>query len=367
MESKETKMLRAAYRELELEARDYADPATVAATVRRRRARRATVTAVLAMVTVAGVVGYGPWRSSQAGPVTAVMTSATAEAAPGTAGPLTVRPPASASPLPEGTAGASGLLVYTSCTYGCPTYLVLADGRQRLLGEQTVFPPGNITLSPDGRWLGLPIGAGYELRDLIGDAVHVIDAPPKSAPGAVYSPWAWSADGRRLVLGHHTSGDVGAYAQVDPADGTVTALRLPSGSEPLGMLASGEPLLFDESRYGKRSAVIELTVGRTGRRITLDAGSTPLVTANGGPAIQVRGERVYAVAPDLTVVIAFDLDGRELYRLPLSPGETPLAPIGDGFGVLTESALELRTDTGTRTLYDLPKDVQMVLPGQARH
>ncbi|GIH95700.1 hypothetical protein ACFFMN_01520 [Planobispora siamensis] len=375
-EDREAEVLRTAYGELEREARDYADPVRAVTAARRRRAGRTAAGAVLAAAAVAGVVGlagYGPWAPGETGPATGATASATASVTASvttgpTAGPITVRPPASAPPLPEGGAGAAGLLIYTSCVNDCPTYLLTADGRQYLLGGKTAPPPGNLTLSPDGRWLGRPTGTGYELRDLVGGAVHTVDAPRDGAPGAVYSPWTWSADGRRLVLGHHASGEVGSYAEVNLADGRTTALTPDPGFEPVGMLTSGEPLLFEESRYGERATRVALAAGTPGRRITLDAGSTPLVSADGGPSIQVRGERIYAVAPDLTAVVVFGADGGELARLRLKPGETPLAPEGDGFAVLTGSRLERWTASGSRTpLYDLPQEALTVLPGQARH
>jgi hypothetical protein len=372
MHDREAELLRTAYGELEGEARDYADPARAVAVARRRRTRRATVTSVLAAAAVATVVsvvsvGYGPWASRDAGPAAGITASATARATPGATGPITVRPPENAPALPPGGAGAAGRLVYTGCMDGCPTYLLTADGRQYLLGD-TPPPQGNLTLSPDGRWLGLPTATGYELRDLLGGAVHTVKAPQDGAPGAVYSPWTWSADGRRLVLGHHADGKVRAYVTVDLADGRTTALTPPPGSEPVGMLASGEPLLFDESQYGRRSSRVTLAVGDSGRRITLDAGSTPLVTADGGPTVRVDGELIYAVAPDLTAVVVFGTGGEEVIRLPLDPGEAPLAPTRDGFAVLAGSTLEARTDSGARKpLFDLPRETQVVLPGSARH
>ncbi|MBG0829958.1 hypothetical protein HS041_19505 [Planomonospora sp. ID67723] len=369
MEDREAEVLRTAYGELEQGARDYADPARAVAAAGRRRTRRATAAAALAAAAVAavtvGVTGYGPWTSQGGGPATG--TTASAGPAPGATGPIAVRPPENAPPLPEGGTGVSGRLIYTACMHGCPTYLLTADGRQYLLGEKTAPPHGNLTLSHDGRWLGLPTAAGYELRDLTGGTVHRIEAPRDGAPGAVYSPWTWSADGRRLVLGHHADGEVGAYVTVDLADGRTTALTPPPGFEPVGMLASGEPLLFDESRYGKRSTRVTLAVGDSGRRITLEAGTVPLVTPDGGPAIRVAGERIYAVAPDLTAVVAYDTGGRELARLRPGPGETPIAPVGDGFAVLTGSVLETWTEAGGRTpLYDLPQEAQIVLPGGTR-
>ena len=46
-----------------------------------------------------------------------------------------------------------GAVVYAPCRSSCPTLLTLEDGRTYGLGARTVHPQGNITLSPDGRWL----------------------------------------------------------------------------------------------------------------------------------------------------------------------------------------------------------------------
>ncbi|MFI9592739.1 hypothetical protein [Nonomuraea sp. NPDC052265] len=61
----------------------------------------------------------------------------------------------------------------TACQSRCPTFLLLADGRQYLLGERTVSPPGNITLSPDGRRLG---------RDVTGRQVARLPLPSDQFP-----------------------------------------------------------------------------------------------------------------------------------------------------------------------------------------
>lgn len=364
MESKETEELRAAYRELEREARSYADPAAAVTTARRRRTRMTATAAAAAVAVIVVGAGVGWDRGTSPTTETAAQMAPSGSARP--SAPLNISPPANASPLPGGGTGVSGLLLYTSCMHGCPTFVVLTDGRQYRLDGQTAPPPGNLTLSPDGRWLGMPTATGYELRDLVEGTVHRIAAPQKSRPNAVYSPWVWSADGRFLVLGHHASGDVRAYVQVEPATGRTTTPKIPDGYEPLGVLPSGDALLFDRSAHGKTSSRVDLALGVPGRFLTLDAGSTSLVTADGGPTIQVRGDRIYAVAPDLTTVIVFDLNGKELSRIPLSQGEGPLVPVEEGYAVQSGPVLEVRAAASGRKLHDVPKEAQIVLPGQAR-
>ncbi|MFE3452093.1 hypothetical protein ACFXJ8_24550 [Nonomuraea sp. NPDC059194] len=349
--------LRAAYRAMEAEARDYADPGRAVAVARRRgRARIAVAGVCLAVVAMLAGAGLRLWPGEAPAVIAATPSS-----------PVVITPPATAAPLPEAGTGQPGLMVYTPCMHGCPTYVALADGRQHLLGEKTAPPPGNLTLSPDGRWLGLPVATGYELRDLVSGTVHQIAFPGRSDHGAVLSPWAWSADGRRLILGHHASGDVLAYLEVDVNTGRTSVPAVPRGFEPLGLLVTGELLLFEESRYGKQATRVELAVGGPERTITLDGGATPLVTADGGPSIQVRGDRFYAVAPDLTAVVEFDATGREVRRLPLRSGEGPLGPLQDGFAVQSGPVVEVRTPSGARRLADLPETALVVLPGMARH
>ncbi|MGV9301795.1 hypothetical protein ACWDLG_00340 [Nonomuraea sp. NPDC003727] len=313
--------LRAAYRTLEQEAGDYADSARALAVMRRRRA----AVAVAAVAAVLAVVG-GLWFVRPASPEVSVAAQ------------------------PSGV----GRSIHTACMYGCPTYLTLTDGRQVLLGEQTAPPPGNLTLSPDGRWLGMPTPSGFQLKDLSGSTVY---HGPQAGQGEAVTPWAWSADSRTLLLAGHASGKVGAYFLFDLTTGRVTRPEVPSGFEPVG-LARGELVLFAESQYGKRATRVELTVG--GRPVTLDAGDAELVTEDGGPTIEVYGDRIYALAFPSNTMIEFGLDGKELTRYRLA-GQ-PLGPSEDGYVVSTAG----KVSAGGKELFELPPDSLIVVPGMAR-
>ncbi|MEU7898419.1 hypothetical protein AB0B45_36850 [Nonomuraea sp. NPDC049152] len=314
--------LRAAYRALEEEAGDYADPGKAVAIVRRRRL--AVVGATVAVLAIAS----GLWFA-RAAPTQEISVAT---------------PPSSA-----------GQSIHTACMHGCPTYLTLTDGRQVLLGERTAPPPGNLTLSPDGRWLGTPTATAFQLKDLTGTTVY--ESPP-AGPGEVIGPWAWSADSRTLLLASHASGDVSAYYLLDLTTGQATKAEVPKGFEPVG-LAQGELVLFDESQYGKRATKVELTVG--GRPITFDAGDAELITADGGPSLVVREDRVYALAPATNTMIEFGLDGKELTRYQL--GGQPLAPSKAGY-VVSDAG---KVSASGQQLFALPPDSQIVVPGMARH
>lgn len=315
--------LRAAYRALEEEAGDYADPGKALSIVRRRRMAVVGAAAV-AVLAVAG----GMWF---------------ARAAPSQEVSVATRPPD------------TGRSIHTACMYGCPTYLTLSDGRQVLLGRQTAPPPGNLTLSPDGRWLGTPTATAFELKDLTGTTVH---RSPPAARGEVVAPWAWSADSRTLLLASHASGDVSAYYLLDLTTGGVTRPDVPEGFEPVG-IAHGELVLFQESQYGKPATSVELRTGD--RTVTLDAGDAELITQDGGPTLSVREDRIYALAPATDTMIEFGLDGKELTRYPL--GGEALAPSPDGY-VVSDAG---KVSAGGRPLFDLPRESLIVVPGMARH
>ncbi|MFJ2032056.1 hypothetical protein [Streptosporangium sp. NPDC087985] len=314
--------LRDAYRALEQEAGHYADSGKALAIMRRRRlAIVSTAVAVLAITS-------GLW-----------FTRAT---------PSQVN---SVATQPSGI----GRSIHTACMYGCATYLTLTDGRQVLLGKQTAPPPGNLTLSPDGRWLGTPTPTAFQLKDLTGTTLY---QSPSAGPGEVVSPWAWSADSRTLLLASHASGHVSAYYLLDLAAGQVTEPQVPKDFEPVG-LARGELVLFGESQYGKRTTRVELTVG--GRPIVLDTGDAELINEDGGPSLVVHEDRIYALVHATNTMIEFGLDGKELTRYRLS-GQ-PLGPSRAGY-VVSDAG---KVSAGGHPLFELPPDSLIVVPGMARH
>jgi hypothetical protein len=354
-----------AYDQLDQDVRDYADAGKALATLRTRRIRRAVIAGSAALMVVAAGVAV---QQRQPAPLDAVAT-----VAPPT---HVVEPPAEAPPLPAtGTVG-RGAMVYTACQGQCPTFLLLTDGRQFLLGERTVNPPGNITLSPDGRWLGRPVNGGYEVRDLLAGAVHTLQPPAGGDADSAYSPWAWSADSQRLLVGYHASGKVGRYVTLELPSGRTSELQAPSGHEPVGLLPSGDVLLLDEGKHDKLP-LERVTLEHAGRPVTLTSGAGVLADADHGLSIQVHGERVFTLeySGDQITVLEFDLTGKPVARLPLPADQFPVGPVDGGFAVIQvpqdqskeRQQLESITPSGRRLLFEVPGQAAVVLPGGARH
>ncbi|WP_214324466.1 hypothetical protein [Nonomuraea sediminis] len=362
-----------AYRQLDQDAHNYADAGKVIRLRSRRRTRRALAAGSIAALVVVGGVAVQQ-RLSRPPAVTATVASPAIDPpaeTPTVVSPV-IDPPAAARSLPPGKVGARGVLVYAACQYGCPTYLVLADGRQYELDERIV----DLSLSPDGRWLGHHTENGYELRDLLGGTAEEIPAPQDRKPNSVLAPWAWSADSRLLLLGDHVDGDVSTYLELDLATGTTTGPALPSGQEPVGILPSGDLLLLDESQYRKRP-LTRVTLTRGDHAVTLTSDAGALADTDHGLSIQVSGDRVFtlAYAEQATTVLEFDTTGKLVTRTQLPPDEYPVGPVPGGYAVTRipqdqkngRQRLESLTPSGRRLLFDLLGEAAVVLPGAARH
>ena len=357
-----------AYRDLAADARNYADPDRVLHEARRRRTRRATLLVAAVVTAVASALGVAQLvrpPSQIAAPAPAVRT---------------IAPPPSSTPLPQDSAVGRGTLVYTACQFGCPTYLVVEDGRQFLLDEQTEPPPGNLTLSPDGRWLGRPTSTGYSLRDLLGTDTRLIEVPRSSGvDGLRLSPWGWADDSQQAILGAHTDGDVARYLSVSLPSGRTATAAVPAGTEPVGLSRSGDLLLLDERSYGRLPLTrVDLQLGDTGPgiRIQTVAPSTVLADQDHGLTLQVRNDRIYALthATSQAAVVQYDLRGRTVGEARLGPADAPLGPVDEGYAVLSVPAsggatAELTVLSGTtrRVLAVLPSAALVVLPGSSRH
>jgi hypothetical protein len=356
-----------AYHRLDEDVRNYADADRALGALRTRRTRRALIVGSAALLMIVGGVAV---QQQLPGPSDSVPTAASPTHA--------VAPPDEAPALPVTGPVGRGAMVYTACRSQCPTFLLLADGRRYLLGERTINPPGNITLSPDGRWLGRPVEEGYEVRDLLGDTIHTIDPWTGGADDSRCSPWAWSADSRRLVIGDHIDGDVRAYGVLELPDGRTEKLDATTGREPVGLLPSGALLLLDQSQYGEQSLdSVTLTRADTGRGITLKSAGGLFADSDHGLSIQVSGDRIFVLeySGDRIAVLEFDTTGRRVARLPLAADEFPIGPVDDGFAIVTvpqnqadgRQRLESVSPTGRRLLFDVPGTAAVVLPGGARH
>ena len=136
----------------------------------------------------------------------------------------------------------------------------------------------DVTLSPDGEWIGLPHedGAFTVVQAFnVGVAVEV----PAGPPGSRWAPYFWSApDDQHLVLAQHTGTDVTGFAVVDvsrafSADPRVTRVAVPrklrlipqsAGKVPGEQLDVASPPVLGESDR-PHQAVEELLVNLGGR------------------------------------------------------------------------------------------------------
>lgn len=170
------------------------------------------------------VITAGMYPSREGGPVGAAPSAG----------------PTSAAPLPDGILSRAEL-VY-ACVQGCRPVVLFADGREF---EVPTDAPSTreITLSPDGRWLGYPLGAGFVVRDLLG---HVEHRTGSDTLNRRLQAWAWTADSSRLLLAEVRDGrpeafvllrvDVGPRVEVGPpvGDGPPGESGPPSDSRPPG-------------------------------------------------------------------------------------------------------------------------------------
>ncbi|WP_066373855.1 hypothetical protein [Herbidospora mongoliensis] len=321
---------REALHDLAEDARDYGDPDRAIRTVGRRQVIRWSAAATVLTVLIVGAVLMRPVQEK---PVTVVT-----------------HPMARAHSL------------YAVCRVDCPTLLRLTDGREIQIGVGTINPPGNMTISPDGRWLGLPEGGGYVLRDLLGDTIYRVPAEP----GGVYGPWVWSADSNRIILGHHKDGDVSHYLDVDLGTGRITRPMVLDGNEIVG-LTPGHDLILQPDQQ----AVDELALDVAGRAVLFRPQSGPLTDADHGLWVQSRGDRLYLLVYGESVSVeSFNLDGTADTLMRIPDGRFAVGPTATGYVVVEPGNQAQRLyETGEqeRLLGEYPPRAEIVIPGLARH
>ncbi|WCN79722.1 TolB family protein [Micromonospora sp. LH3U1] len=165
--------------------------------------------------------------------------------------PAQLRRPAQVADLPTDRAVGQGVLIYhakvDASSYD-PTdrtfdqndvYLVTRSGGHFRLGRTPeVTGPLNLSLSPDGRWLGAKRDGRWRVRDLSGTTEHEV------ADG--YELWRWSTDARSLLL--FTSEAEGrVFATMALPGGDVRLLNVrtsPVGIE-VAFIAGRELAVFD--------------------------------------------------------------------------------------------------------------------------
>ncbi|GAB1821022.1 hypothetical protein [Herbidospora sp. RD11066] len=319
---------REALRDLADDARDYADADRAIRTAERRRTVRWGVAAVVAIVVIIVLLPARQTRQAE---------------------PVTPPPPPRAHSL------------YSACRNACATLLRTTDGRETEIGFDTVHPPGNLTLSPDGRWLGLTVtGGGYELRDLLGGTVHRIPAEP----GGAYTPWVWSADSRRLILGHHRDGDISHFLGVDLTTGTTGRPAVPEGAEIVGLTGGNDLILLSPQKITRR-----VTLDVAGRSVDFRAPDA-YVRENHGFVVQSLGDRIYlhnygGDTGDEITVLEYALDGRLVSSLPIPDGRWPVGPTPTGY-VVVEPGRQQRLYRGAELFGTYPEMAGVVIPGLGR-
>jgi hypothetical protein len=230
--------------DLAADARGYGDPDLAVASARRRVAVRrvavplvaAAAVAILAAVLAAPAVRH----RVDGGPGIGTTPDTEAEY------PDRVSVPGRADPLPDAPLADNAAFVYAPCPRDCDPFLVMQDGTQYRLPRPDIGPPVyGYSLSPDGRWLGWPTAAGYQLRNLRGDAMAI----PDNGPG-ITEAWVWAPDSQSLLLARHHDGAVDHYTVVRPFESalplriapppaTVVAMR--NNGDLVGWISGGEP------------------------------------------------------------------------------------------------------------------------------
>ncbi|GLX98699.1 hypothetical protein [Herbidospora sp. NBRC 101105] len=322
---------REAYRDLAEDARDYGDPDRAIDTAGRRRAARWSAVAVAAVV-----IAVFAWFRPQPEPA-----------------PVIHKPP---------HASARAHSLYSACRTGCATMLRLTDGRDIEIGIDTIYPPGNYTISPDGRWLGVPDKRGYLLSDLLGGP----DLRLPAEPSGVYGPWVWAADSSRIILANHRDGDVFHYLDVDLRTGQVTRPVVPEGNEIVGLTSGGDLILQPPQKVTDK---LTLTVG--GRPVVFRTKTGPLADDDHGLSIQSRGDQLYLLEyGEEPVIQMFSPDGRADAYLRIPDGRYAVGPTANGYVVVepgdrTQRLYEIGGEE--RLVGEYPRDAGVVIPGLARH
>lgn len=195
-----------------------------------------------------------------------VGSAAVHRSPPGTPAAAPESPAAPQLPT-EGGVGAAEL-VY-SCVRGCRPLVLLTNLRE--FEVPTDAPTAReVTLSPDGRWLGYPLGSGFVLRDLIGRDEYRLGS--RTVSGRL-AGWAWAPDSSMLLLAELRDGQPLEYVLQNLTDGRRTPVVRWPGHDLLGVR---RPLDLLSIRPGAASGTrvdVELAneAGHTTGSTTVDA------------------------------------------------------------------------------------------------
>ncbi len=224
--------------------------------------------------------------------------------------PRVVTPPAKSSPLPSEPVGVASF-IYSPCIYACDPLLVTPTGVQYALPQSPRGEPtASYTLSPDGRWLGDCDAEGCRLRDL----EHTDSRKLRDQGTGRSEIWAWSSNGKWLLLVRHVDGVIKHLEAINLATGEDRPVIDPTES----------PLVITDD-----GALIYATPGVNGPRlVTADISSGKLVP-RAGITVQAHsqlrnGESVSA--QNLSLRLVPDSDLAALDVVAQSPGETVKRP-----------------------------------------
>jgi hypothetical protein len=328
------------YREMDAEARNYADPERAITAAKRRRRFAVAVTPVALAGLIGAVMVLRLVATGTPPPPAAEATFPTTATEAGT-----LRPRGQVMVLPSGPVGRAAF-AYGPCRGdNCGTFVVLSDGRQFVLPpfSEEDLPILSIEISWDGRWLGHRSEGQYLVRSLTDGRVHRVK--PEAA-GVVVFPVAWSSDSRRLLLQLTDDRDATAgYTVLDVESGLTTRLTAPTGMEAFGIRPDGTVLFHHDGKIVAQST-------SAGHTATIDVTS------------QLKDETVHSVflAPDdrsvyvvtgngeQPVVIHADFDGniQGRYEVPKLDLENQycdaLGSVADGL------AFTCRNGSGSRTV-----------------
>jgi hypothetical protein len=144
----------------------------------------------------------------------------------------------SVAPLPDGVLSRAEL-VY-ACVQGCRPVVVFLDGREFEVPTDA-SSTREVTLSPDGRWLGYPLGTGFVVRDLLG---HAELRTGSDAVDRRLQAWAWTPDSSQLLLAEVRDGRPEAFVLLrvgGPPDGAAWLGTGPPGGGSTSAPANGGP------------------------------------------------------------------------------------------------------------------------------
>jgi hypothetical protein len=163
--------------------------------------------------------------------------------------------------LPEDTRVGRADVVY-ACVQGCAATVRLVDGREFEI--PTDAPSArDITLSPDGRWLGYPLGTGFVLQDLIGPGGYRLGG--RAVDGRL-AAWSWSADSTLLLLAELRDGEPAEFLLQNLDDRSRTRVPVWPGREVLGVRVPAE-LLTTPQPYTGAGSRVDIEVSNTSRTV----------------------------------------------------------------------------------------------------